>query len=435
MRHRIYRTCGMAVILVCRFSVLADTTGTQTLASGQELNISTGAVGSSGGGSTPSITAVLDAGSYSTSLAPGSVFVIKGTNLSPTGIGTNGALSTSYPLPQSSNGVSINFTPNSGGAMTQAYIVYLYNSGGVNQLAGILPSTVTPGNYNVTVANGGQTSSGVVVKVVAIKPGLVTRDSSGSGLAVIQNYNTTTAGYDIDSFTTGSVDGATISPAHPSQILVAWLTGMGAVPFADNSAPNNGQGYDFTKNGVTVLAYVGGVSIPAAFGGRTGCCAGEDEIVFTLPSTVITGCTVSFQVSVNGVLSQTTFISIATPGAAACDSPSYTTSQLQAFDNGTTAFSGTFSLYPERKRRLTRKFHRLRRGRGVQFRYGIRTSLHIIRLRFDHLRNLHRSADPAQPVEHSDHHGDQTGRWTDYTDRTQCIDAQRHGLAGDQQRL
>lgn len=448
MTHRIYRTCGLAVMLVCPFTALADTTGTPTLATGQELNLSTGAVGSSGGdiqwmsgtgmvmlngaknfdfpgnesaeyssltlaviqaelgavtpstspipasalvvgnlfvvesgggayakvlvtavsgtsitiqfdtfnptsggggggtggGSTPSITAVLDAGSYSSSLAPGSVFVVKGSNLSPTGIGSNGVFSTSYPLPQSSNGVSINFTPASGGAMTQAYIVYLYNSGGVNQLAGILPSTVTPGNYNVTVANGGQTSSGVVVKVVAIKPGLVTRDSSGSGLAVIQNYNTTTSAYDIDSFTTGSVGGSTISPGHPNQIMIAWLTGMGAVPFADNTAPNNSQGYDFTKNGVTVLAYVGGVSVPAAFGGRTGCCAGEDEIVFTLPSTVTTGCTVSFQVSVNGVLSQTTFISIASTGAAACDSPVYTTSQLQAFDNGTTSYSGTFSL-------------------------------------------------------------------------------------------
>ena len=60
----------------------------------------------------------------------------------------------SFPLPQSSSGVKITFTPAAGGAGTDAYLVYLYNQGGVNQLAGVLPSTVAAGNYNVTVTNG-----------------------------------------------------------------------------------------------------------------------------------------------------------------------------------------------------------------------------------------------------------------------------------------
>ena len=37
-----------------------------------------------------------------------------------------------------------------GGTATNAYLVYLYNQSGVNQLAAILPSTLAAGNYNVS---------------------------------------------------------------------------------------------------------------------------------------------------------------------------------------------------------------------------------------------------------------------------------------------
>ena len=58
-----------------------------------------------------------------------------------------------------------------------------------------------------------------------------------------------------------------------------------------------------------------------------------------------TGCTVSFQVSVNGVLSNSTFIAIAPDAnASACVMPGFTTQQLQNFDNGGTYTIGSFSL-------------------------------------------------------------------------------------------
>ena len=111
-----------------------------------------GTIVTSGGGGTqpgPTITDVLDAGSYTKNIAQGSIFVVKGTLLSAAGF-----TQMSFPLPTSSSGVKITFTPAAGGAGTDAYLVYLYNQGGVNQLAGVLPSSVTPGNYNVTVTNG-----------------------------------------------------------------------------------------------------------------------------------------------------------------------------------------------------------------------------------------------------------------------------------------
>jgi len=322
---------------------ISSTTGTVTLSFSGSGTITTG-----GGGSTappPAITAVLDAGSYTANIAEGSVFVVKGTNLSASGLVEFG-----FPLPTSCTVAlcagaasgEITFTPASGGAGTQAYLVYLYNQSGVNQLAAVLPSGLAPGNYNVTVMNnGGSTSAPFPVTVVQRKIGLITADSSGSGLAVIQNYISATE-LDVDRFTTGSVGGFTISPAKPGQTLIAWATGMGPVTTGDNTAS---PGFNFEANGVNVQVIVGGVSITPLYAGRAPGLAGADQINFVLPSNVPTGCTVAFQVSVNGTLSNPAFISIApNAGANACVQPGYTTSQLQSFDQGGTYKSGGFSI-------------------------------------------------------------------------------------------
>jgi hypothetical protein len=177
--------------------------------------------------------------------------------------------------------------------------------------------------------------------VVQRKPGLITRDGSGSGLAVVQNY-ISAAQLDVDSFTTGTVSGITISPAKPGQVLVAWATGLGPVAGGDNTAS---PGFNFAANGVNVQVIVGGMSITPAYAGRAPGLAGADQINFTLPANVQTGCTVPFQVSVNGVLSNPTFIAIAPDASAsACALSGFTTAQLQNFDQGGTYTVGGFSL-------------------------------------------------------------------------------------------
>jgi len=298
-----------------------------------------GTINTTGGGTvapTPTITAVLDAASYTASIAQGSIFVVKGTNLSASGFSQLG-----FPLPTSSSGVQIAFTPASGGSPTNAYLVYLYNQGGVNQLAAILPSTLAIGNYNVTVTNSGTVSAPFTVSVVQRKPGVISQDSSGSGLAVIQNYISATE-LDVDRFTTGAVSGVTISPAKPGQPLIAWATGLGPVTGGDNTAS---AGFNFEANGANVQVIVGGMSITPVYAGRAPGLAGADQINFTLPANVPTGCTVSFQISVNGVLSTGTFISIAPSASAnACVAPGLTTSQLQNLDNGGSLTSGGFEL-------------------------------------------------------------------------------------------
>ena len=130
----------------------------------------------------PTITAVQDAASNTPNIAQGSIFIVKGTTSRASGYTPFGP-----PRPTVSSGVKVTFTPVAGGAGTDAYLVYLYNQSGVNQIACILPSTVAVGNYNVTVTNG-TVSAPVVAQVVANKIGLFTQDSTGSGLASVQNY-------------------------------------------------------------------------------------------------------------------------------------------------------------------------------------------------------------------------------------------------------
>ena len=242
--------------------------------------------------------------------------------------------------PTSSSGVKITFTPAAGGTGTDAYLVYLYNQGGVNQLAGVLPSGLAVGNYNVTVTNG-TVSAPFPTQVVQRKLGLITADSTGSGLAVIQNYISASQ-LDIDRFTTFASGGYTFSPSRPGQVLIAWATGMGPVAGGDNTAS---PGYDFNANGVNVKVLVGGVSITPLYAGRAPGLAGADQINFALPSNIPTGCTVSFQVSVNGVLSNPAFIAIAQDAtSSACVIPGYTTAQLQKLDQGGTITTGGFSI-------------------------------------------------------------------------------------------
>ena len=276
-----------------------------------------------------------DAASNTPNIAQGSIFIVKGTNLS-----ASGYIPFAPPRPTVSSGVKVTFTPVSGGgAGTDAYLVYLYNQSGVNQIACILPSTVAVGNYNVTATNGTAVSAPFVAQVVANKVALFTQDNTGTGLAVVQNY-ISAAEVDLNRLTTGSVSGVTISPAKPGQTLIAWGTGLGGYAAGDNTTS---PVFDFSKT-MAIQAVVGGVSIPVLYAGRAGY-PGEDQINFTLPANIQTGCAVTLQISVNGVLSAPTTISIAPDaGSSGCVFPGFTLAQLQKLDQGGTITTGGFTI-------------------------------------------------------------------------------------------
>jgi len=290
--------------------------------------------GSTGGGSNqPTITQVADAAAYGSTIAQGSIFIVKGVNLSASGF-----TQFSFPLPQSQNGVSVTFTPASGGSGTQAYLIYTYNLNGVNQIAAILPSTLAAGPYNVTVTNGGTTGPPFQATVVAQKFNLFTQDSTGSGLVVAQNFISASQ-LDINRLTTGTVSGFTVSPAKPGQTLILWGTGLGPVTGGDNVGAAGGN-----IPAANVQVVVGGMTVSPLYAGRAPGLAGEDQINVTLPANVPTGCTVALQVSVNGTLSNSTYLSIAPAGSNACVQPGLTTAQLQSLDQGGTITSGGFTL-------------------------------------------------------------------------------------------
>jgi uncharacterized protein (TIGR03437 family) len=316
------------------FSSLSETGSIGT--SGITLSASgTGTVSTAGGGTTtpvPTILSVTDGASYTANISEGAFFTVWGSNLAPSNLGL-----TNFPRPLTVGGVTVTVTPAAGGTGTPVYLIYV----GTSQINCVLPSTVAPGNYNVTVTSGGTTSSPVATQVTASKPALFTQDQSGTGLAVVYNYISQSES-DVNRLTTGNYDGSLSSPAKPGQVLIAWGTGLGPYAAGDNAT---GVVYDFSKApGTTILAIVGGVSIPVAFAGLSGYAA-DDQINFTLPSNIATGCAVSLQISVNGVLSAPTSIAIApSPSATVCVQPGYTTAQLQSLDQGGTITTGGFSL-------------------------------------------------------------------------------------------
>src|ERR1051325_11578421 len=182
-------TGAFAGVTASTFSQLPGTASSSSVAaitlhlSGAGTINSTGAVIPPPADKAPEIADVLDAASYTRNIAQGSIFVVKGSNLSADGFNQFG-----FPLPTGAGGVKITFTPAAGGAGTDARLIYLYNQDGVNQLAAILPSTLPAGNYNVTVTNGAVVSGSVAATVVQRKAGIFSQDTTGAGLAVVQNF-------------------------------------------------------------------------------------------------------------------------------------------------------------------------------------------------------------------------------------------------------
>ncbi len=294
-------------------------------------------------GQAPTITAVLDAGGYSAGIAPGSVFVVKGSNLCGTSSTAN---ATAAPYSTAAmGGATIRFTPAGGGSPLDAYMIYCYNASGTTQLAGELPNAAAPGNYNVTVTFNGSTSTAFATTVVARKFQLMTLPSNGSGRALLQNV-VSQSQYDLNGFTTGPVSGQSFSrsPARPSEFLVAWGTGLGSAAGFDASAP--GGGYDFiAQQHLDVKVLVGGISVTPAYAGRSNLFPGLDNISFQLPANVPTGCSVPVQVSVAGQLSNVATIAIAPgSGASACVDPQFTSSVLSKLDAGGAITAGYFNL-------------------------------------------------------------------------------------------
>lgn len=285
----------------------------------------------------PTITAVQDAGGYTANLAPGIVFVVKGSNLCGTSATAN-AIAAPYST-AALGGATVRLTPVAGGAGIDAFMIYCFNNGSVTQLAAELPNSTATGDYNVTVTFNGSTSAAFKTTVVARKFQVLSQAGSGSGRTLAQNV-VSSSQYDINSYTTS----ASRSPGKPSEFLIAAGTGLGAAVGYDASAPPNGLDFIATQN-LDVKAIVGGMEITPSYAGRSNQFPGLDYIGFQLPANVTTGCNVPFQVRVAGQLSNETTISIAPDAqSTACVGSQFSPDVLTKLDAGGSIVAGFFDL-------------------------------------------------------------------------------------------
>ncbi len=251
-------------------------------------------------------------------IAQGSMFVLFGNNIGPPEI----ANAFNFPLPTTLSGTSIQVTV--GGTATKAIMLFAVSS----QVAAILPSTTQIGSGTLTLAFNGQTSNAVPINVVPSTLGIFTRNQNGSGPGVLFNFNSQ-SDQPLNSL---------VEAAHPGQVLTLWGTGLGAVIGNEANGPLPGN------LDVPVTVYVGTKAVTPTYKGRSGCCAGIDQVVFTVPDGV-EGCYVSVNVIAGGVVSNSATIAVTSSGSVCSDPAGFSTSDLEKVQHGQPLSIGEITIF------------------------------------------------------------------------------------------
>jgi uncharacterized protein (TIGR03437 family) len=220
-------------------------------------------------------------------IAQGSIFSIFGTNLGPAQ-----SPSLSFPLQTTLGGVSVQIT--SGSTVVNAIPLYV----GPGQINALLPSVTPTGPVSLTVSNSGGTSAPATFQVVDHSFGINSVNQSGSGPGIVDNssYKLITQN----------------SAAQAGDVIIIWGTGLGAVTGQEQNGPLPGN-----LPNIRAKVYVGSIEAKINYQGRSGCCAGVDQIAAVVPSGV-TGCHVPIAVEIDGaaaIVSNWVTTSIAAPGA------------------------------------------------------------------------------------------------------------------------
>ncbi|MFN7997928.1 MAG: hypothetical protein U0Q18_30185 [Bryobacteraceae bacterium] len=243
----------------------------------------------------PQVYSVANSASYATSgrngygIAQGSLFVIFGQNLGPAQL----QQAQSFPLPTSLAGTSVQITM--GGSSWDAIMIYTYSA----QVAAILPSAVPAGVGSLSLTYNGQPSRPIPITVSSSGFGVYSASSNGLGAGII-----TRPDYQLTSLA---------NPARPGDTLIIWGTGLGPVSGDEAGGALPGNRFPGTE------VFVGGQSANVPYAGRSGCCAGLDQIVFQVPSPASEGCFVPVAVRTGGVVSNFTTLPIASGGGSCAD--------------------------------------------------------------------------------------------------------------------
>ena len=244
--------------------------------------------------------AVLNAASFMPLGVPGgaiaqaSIFSIFGTRLGP----SSAVRASSFPLGTSLGNVSITVTQGS----TTVNAIPLYVA--ASQINAIMPSNAPIGAASLRVMAGNVRSNPMTVRIASSAFGIFTATGTGIGLGVLFNYV---------SQKVQPINSATLT-AQPGQIITMYGTGLGPVA-TDTVAPPSGN------LSTPVKVFVGGETVPVSYSGRTPCCAGLDQIVFTLPDDVALGCWVPVYVQTAGTgVSNVVTMAISSKGSTCSDS-------------------------------------------------------------------------------------------------------------------
>ena len=212
---------------------------------------------------------VVNSASYisaSTTVAPGSIAVIFGSNLTDGNtcfqfqgcnpkLDANGKLETTMIGTQ----VSINGVP----------VPIFYAS--PLQLAVQIPVDTVTGTSTIQVSVNGQEGPQQTFEVEAVAPGVFTFDSSGTGPGAITNA----AGVPL---TTGN-------SVRSGEFIVIYATGLGTVtPPIDTGVLPQNTGIGPHRSAAPVTVLIDGISVEPTYAGLAGCCAGLNQINVRVPA-------------------------------------------------------------------------------------------------------------------------------------------------------
>jgi uncharacterized protein (TIGR03437 family) len=247
-----------------------------------------------GGGTTPQINAggIVNNASYNlgsdgSSVAPGSIAAIFGSNLTdgssclpPTcnpAFGSNGKLHTAMAGAQVTIGA------------TAVPIFYATPT----QLGIQIPFELAGGPAQVAVSVAGRSSTATTANVATVAPGIFTYTADGKGAGAITH-----------------VDGSAVttqSPAQPGELVILYATGLGPVmPAVPTGALPAGTSSSVSQ----VMLNIGGIGVIPDFAGLAGCCVGLNQINARVPAGVSRGNAVPVVLTIGGKSSNTATIAV-----------------------------------------------------------------------------------------------------------------------------
>src|SRR5215472_175589 len=252
-------------------------------------------------------------------IARGSMFVVFGSALGP----VNLVQATSFPLPTTDGLAGTKVLISIGGYNAACPMVY----SSINQVAAIMPSNAPEGDGSLVVSYQNLGSTSVPIRVVHSAFGVFTRNQAGARPAIAQNF-VSQSSMPLNSL---------ISSATSGQTVILWGTGLGPATGDETGGPLPGA-LPFRDS-----LYVGGVQANVRYAGRSGCCAGVDQVIFDVPAG-ISGCYVPVAAVTSGVVSNFGTISVAASGRE-CDDPlSYRAADLMAAERNGALRAGKMSL-------------------------------------------------------------------------------------------